>query len=328
MKGVNGLKRRYVAAAVLLIMVIVVTLFLVLSNFYGSDDPQGPALLPIKTSYTIQSAIPYFNDSNPQHRLDAYLPNGTGPFPAIIYLHGGGWVAGNRSDFAAIASLYALRGIAGFSIDYTLSTPYNNSAWPQNLKDVIAALEFVRENAAVYHVDPEKIAVLGSSAGAQLASLVGTVSGDESFLELQDLQKLVKRQICLVINYDGVTDLEYVGQHYNQSLIYDIVTSAFGNQTYTQNPDLWRQASPATYVAADDPTFVFVHGLNDTVVPISVAESFNTKLQNAGVKTHFIQVNGDHDVITSEVANLQARYQLDPILAKALNLKTVQVTQN
>lgn len=327
-KGVNGLKRRYIAAAALLIIIIVVTLFLILSSQSAPEDLGRPALLPIRTSYTKQTAIQYLNDSNPIHQMDAFLPNGTGPFPAIIYIHGGGWVAGNRSDFTAIASLYALRGIAGFSIDYTLSTPYNNSAWPQNLKDVIAAIEFVRENAAVYHIDPEKIAVLGSSAGAHLASLAGTVSGDEPFLELQNLQAPVKHQICLVINYDGVTDLEYVGQHYNQSLIYDILTSAFGNQTFEQNPDLWRQASPATYIAADDPAFVFVHGINDTVVPLSVAESFNTKLQNAGVKTHFIQVNGDHDVITSEVSNLQARYQLDPIIAKAFNLKTVQVTQN
>ncbi len=329
MKGVKGLKRRYVAAAAFLIILIAVTMFLILNSQSAPENPAGPALLPITTSYTKQTAIQYLNDSNPIHQMDAYLPNGTGPFPAIIYIHGGGWVAGNRSDFSEIASLYALRGIAGFSIDYTLSSPYNTSAWPQNLKDVIAALEFVRENAAVYHVDSEKIAVLGSSAGAHLASLVGTVSGDESFLSLQNLQAPIKSQVCLVINYDGVTDLEYIGQHYNQTLIYDIITSAFGNTSYAQNPELWRQASPVTYAAADDPAFVFVHGTNDTVVPIQDAESFNTKLQNAGVETHFIKINGGpHDVITSETWNLQARYHLDPILGKFFNLETVSVTQN
>ena len=192
MKGVNVLKRRYVAAAAFLIILIAVTMFLILSSQSAPENPDGPALLPIKTSYTPQTAIQYLNDSNPIHQMDAYLPNGTGPFPAIIYVHGGGWVAGNRSDFSALASLYALRGIAGFSIDYTLSSPYNTSAWPQNLKDVIAALEFVRENAAVYHVDPEKIAMLGSSAGAHISFTCRNCFRQRIFFSSENLQAPVR----------------------------------------------------------------------------------------------------------------------------------------
>lgn len=314
----NALKKRYIAVSAIFILIIAVTLFLFLGNPAAPVAPNESALLPEITSYTTQNGVPYKNDSNPYHLLDAYLPDGDGPFPAILYVHGGGWVQGNRSDFSQIAELYANRGIAGFSIDYTLSSA-NDTAWPQDLNDVIAAIEYVRENAALYNVNPEKIALMGSSAGAHLISLVGTLSGNESFLSTQT-QEPINSQICMVINYDGVTDLEYIGENLNPSLIYNIVTGGF-KATYMMNSTLWKEASPATYVSSDDPPFVFVHGLKDVIVPIAVAESFNNKLQNVGAETHFIRVDGDHDVLTSQESNLQARYQLDPLLAKAFNLE-------
>ncbi|MGD6933084.1 MAG: alpha/beta hydrolase fold domain-containing protein [Candidatus Bathyarchaeia archaeon] len=312
----NDLKKGYVAISAIFILLIAATLFL--GKPAAPDAPNESGLLPEITTYTRQNGIPYQNDSNPYHLLDAYLPDGDGPFPAIIYVHGGGWVQGNRSDFSQLAELYAKCGIAGFSVDYTLSSA-NDTAWPQDLNDVIAAIEYVQENAAMYNVDPEKIALMGSSAGAHLISLVGTLSGCESFLSTQTLEP-IKSQIRLVINYDGVTDLEYIGENLNPSLIYNIVTGAF-KATYTMNSTLWKEASPATYVSSDDSPFVFVHGLKDVIVPIPVAESFNNRLQSVGVETHFIRVDGDHDVLTSQESNLQARYQLDPLLAKAFNLK-------
>lgn len=309
------MKRRYIAAAIVIIL-LAATLFI---YFNQTTPATEEGVLPEVTTYTTQTGIAYLNDSNPSHLLDAYLPTGEGPFPAIIYVHGGGWVQGNRTDFRQIAELYAKRGIAGFSIDYTL-TSANSTAWPQDLNDVISAVEYVQKNAKYYNLAENKIALMGSSAGAHLVSLVGTLSGNESFLSNPSEFELIKSHVCLIISYDGVVDLEYVGENLNPSLIYNIVTGAF-KATYEMKPDLWRQASPATYVSSDDLSFVFVHGINDYVVPIAVAESFNTKLQNAGVETHFITIEGDHDILTSEEYNLQARYQLEPLLAKAFNLK-------
>jgi acetyl esterase/lipase len=253
--------------------------------------------------------------------MDVYSPNGTGPFPAIIYIHGGGWVEGNRSDFSSIAELYALRGIAGFSISYTLAAE-NRSAWPQNVEDVISALTYIRENAALFHIDTGRIAVMGSSAGAHLASLVGTLTGNEPFLTNRTLAMPLYSQVCLVINYDGVEDLEFVGQNSteNLALLNNIVSSQFGGVTYGENSTLWREASPVTYISATDPLFVFVHGTEDRIVPIQVAESFNTNLEAAGVETQFIQIQGDHDILTNEAMNLQARYLLEPILKSFFEL--------
>ena len=84
---------------------------------------------------------------------------------------------------------------------------------------------------------------------------------------------------------------------------------------------LWHEASAATYISSDDPIYFIVHGTNDTVVPIAVSESFNAKLQAAGVETHFIKVaGGDHDILTSENENLVVRYSLEPLLKRVFNL--------
>jgi acetyl esterase/lipase len=310
------LKKRYSAIAILIVVVVTVSIFAFLGN-----QLDEAALLPETTTCTTQSGIRYADDSNPYHLMDVYLPEGNGPFPAIIYIHGGGWAEGNRSDFNEIAQLYAKRGIAGFSIDYTLAA-LNRTAWPQDIEDVISALTFIQANAANYRVNTQRIAVMGSSAGAHLASLVGTIGGNESFLKNHNFNGTIHSQICLVVNYDGVEDLEFVGQNKteNLNLLNSIVSSQFGGVTYSQNLDLWREASPVTYVSAGDPTFVFVHGVNDRIVPIQVAQAFNAKLEAAGVETHFIRIEGDHDILTNEAMNMQARNTLDPILKSTFAL--------
>jgi acetyl esterase/lipase len=304
-----------------IIACVLVALFAFLSLNQQKPVDNSNSLLSETSSYTTQMGVAYLNDSNPYHLMDVYLPNGTGSFPAIIYIHGGGWVEGNRSDFSNIAELYAKRGIAGFSISYTLAAE-NRSAWPQNIEDVISALTYIRENAGLYHIDTNLIAVMGSSAGAQLASLAGTLTGNEPFLTNSNFTTPLHSQVCLVINYDGVEDLEFVGQNSTENLVLlnNIVGSQFGGVTYNQNAALWREASPVTYISEGDPLFVHVHGTEDRIVPIQVAQSFNTKLQAAGVQTRFIQIEGDHDILTNEAMNLEARYVLEPIMKTALGL--------
>lgn len=252
--------------------------------------------------------------------MDVYLPDGKGPFPAIIYIHGGGWTSGSRSNYNDTATFYAKRGIAGFAIDYTLSTG-NYTAWPENIQDVIEAIRHIRENAKEYNIDPKKLAVLGSSAGAQLASLAGTLEGTEHFLKGSSGNEKIKSHICLVVDYAGATDLDFIGRYNNQSIIYRITKNALGNVSYSMNPDLWIEASPATYISTDEPVFCVIHGTNDTVVPIEVAESFCNKLTAAGVENYFVKVpDGDHDILTSETENLIVRYSLEPLMVRVFKL--------
>ncbi|MCW4028590.1 MAG: alpha/beta hydrolase [Candidatus Bathyarchaeota archaeon] len=277
-------------------------------------------LLPEITNCTTQTNVSYSNGSSPYRVMDVYTPTGEGPFPALIYIHGGGWKTGSRTDLNDTATFYAKRGIAGFTIDYTLSTN-NKTSWPENIQDVIEAIRYIRQNAQTYNIDTERIGILGVSAGAQLASLSGTLTGDEPFLVGSSGNETIKSQVHIIIDYAGATDLEYVGKHENQTFIDRVIAYSLGNVTYEENPELWHQASPATYVSSGDPIFVIVHGTMDAVIPIQVAESFYNKLTAAGVETYFIKVSaGDHDILTSESENLMVRYQLEPILKQAFDL--------
>jgi acetyl esterase/lipase len=102
-------------------------------------------------------------------RLDASIPEGAGPFPVVILIHGGGWGSGDKAaDFAALSKPLTDAGIAWFSINYRLAPKH---PWPACLEDVQSAIRWVRANAVTYHVDSKRIALLGYSAGGQLAAL-------------------------------------------------------------------------------------------------------------------------------------------------------------
>jgi acetyl esterase/lipase len=317
------LKTKYAISALVLLTVIMLSVIAVLANQKAYSTPTNENeenLLPEITNSTVQIGVPYSNDSNPYHLMDVYLPVGTGPFPAIIYIHGGGWTSGSRSNFNYTADFYAKRGIAGFAIDYTLSTD-NKTSWPENIQDVVESVRYIKENAKVWGIDPDRLAILGYSAGAQLASLEGTLSGNESFVVNSSGDVKIKSQVRLVIDYSGATDLEYIGKYLNLSFINRITRNSLGNVSYSSNPSLWVTASPTTYISGDDPIFCIIHGTNDTVVPIQVAESFAAKLQAAGVETHLIKVpDGDHQILTSYNENLVARYSLEPLLKEVFNL--------
>src|SRR5438067_11899727 len=107
--------------------------------------------------------------------LDAHVPDGDGPFPAAILVHGGGWVAGDKQQYITyIFQPLSDAGFAWFSINYRLAPEFK---FPDDSDDVESAISFVRKNAAMYKVDPGKIALIGESAGGHLVSYVGARSG-------------------------------------------------------------------------------------------------------------------------------------------------------
>jgi acetyl esterase/lipase len=319
--------KKYKSIALIFLIITVMFLYSGQHGVTLKAESTNEVLLPEITNCTVQNSVHYAQDFNPYHLMNVYLPVGKGPFPAIIYIHAGGWTRGSRADYNATAFFYAERGIAGFAIDYTLTTQ-NTTAWPQAIRDVVMAIRFVRENAMLYRVDPAKIAVFGSSAGGHLAALAGTLSGNEPFLVGASGNPKVSSRVSLVVDYSGPTDLEYIGKNEKNFFIYNITKNLFGNVTYEMNPSLWLQASPVTYISSNDPVFFIAHGTNDTVVPIGISESFTAKLEAAGVETHFVTVEGgDHDILTSQQENLIVRDSLEPLLKRVFNLDQLNIPE-
>jgi len=115
-----------------------------------------------KIEYSQAAGTPLF--------MDASIPEGPGPFSAAIVVHGGGWVRGDRSiDVAPLLPPLTRAGIAWFSIDYRLSDDI--SQFGAAVEDVESAIRFVKTHATEYRVDPERIALIGESAGGQLAAM-------------------------------------------------------------------------------------------------------------------------------------------------------------
>src|SRR6266849_11131040 len=136
-----------------------------------------PALQQVET----RGGVAYANHDGVSLLGDLYLPAGSGRFPALIAVHGGGWQAGARSAFQFWGPYLAERGYALFAISYRLAKK-GEKAFPQAVHDVLAAVQFVRASAGQFKVDPERIGLFGASAGAHLAALA-TLGGSSSIFK-------------------------------------------------------------------------------------------------------------------------------------------------
>ncbi len=232
-------------------------------------------------------------------KLDIYLPeSGDGPFPVILAIHGGGFMMGDKADRQLNPMLNGLkRGYAVVSINYRMS---GEALFPKNINDVKAAIRWVRGNAKQYHLNSDKIAVWGGSAGGNLSALAGT-SAD--IKELEDLSMGNKEQSCrvnAVVDWFGPTNF----------LLMDEELKATGNgmpnhgkanspeskvlgQKISEIPSIVALANPETYITKDDPPFLIMHGTKDPLVPtqqsILLAEKLKAVLDNDKVIIHLLE---------------------------------------
>ncbi len=210
-----------------------------------------------------------------KERADLYFPlemPAGKKLPGVVLIHGGGWVGGRRDAAREIniGSTLARNGYVTMSIDYQLS--YNKRAvWPTNLWDCKTAVRWLRAYAERLGVDPERIGVIGGSAGGQLAAMVALTRPEDGLDPASphgDLSCAVK---CCVDLY-GVADI---------ATYHDV---AMLGKTIAEAPELYRKASPVTYARSNSPPFLILHGTADTTVSVSQSEALAAALQRAGVE--------------------------------------------
>jgi acetyl esterase/lipase len=131
------------------------------------------------TDATVISGVCYAVHDGVELRADVYLPEGAGPFPALVMYHGGAWTKGTRASYASWGRYLARHGYVAVSADYRLATS-ERTAFPESLWDAKAAVQFVRGSAEDYRVDPGRIGVMGGSAGGHLAALVALTAREPS----------------------------------------------------------------------------------------------------------------------------------------------------
>ncbi len=214
--------------------------------------------------------------------LDLFLPASVGPHPAIVFVHGGGWTAGDKSSWEDEALRFADEGYVGISINYRLAPAY---PFPAAVEDTKAAVRWLRTHAADLGIDPARIGAMGSSAGGHLVAMLGVTDGSEG-LEGQSGDLSLSSRVQAVVDYFGPTDLTQAG------MLADPAILAFIGGTCAENPLLCRHASPVTYVSPDDPAFLIVHGTSDQRVPFNQSVILRDALQAVGVEVGLLALEG------------------------------------
>jgi acetyl esterase/lipase len=243
----------------------------------------------------LKADIPYAGTDNPRQRLDLLLPKtpkGDRPLPVIVYIHGGAWLAGSRTGgHGRLAGYVASGEYAGVSVGYRLT---KEAIWPAQIHDCKAAIRWVRANAKKYNLDPDKIGVVGDSAGGHLVAMLGTSGGVKDLEGDLGPHKGVSSRAQCVVDLFGPSDIPAM-QDYPSSLNHDAASSPEGRLVGGRVRDkkaVAIAASPVTYVSADDPPFLIIHGNKDRVVPYNQSERLAAALKKAKVECYFITVDG------------------------------------
>lgn len=227
----------------------------------------APATVP--PAGEVRRDIQYGTANGKRLLLDAYLPAGEGRRPAVVMIHGGGWRVGDKASWQPEAERLAARGWVAFSINYRLDEP---SVFPAEIDDAQAAVSWVRDNAAAYKVDPDRIAALGESAGGHLAAMLATLGEGRA-------------RIRVAAAWSPPTDLTALAGSRGDGWARPLLGC-----TRDTCPDTLAQSSPVNHVDGNDAPLYLVNS-SDELVPLSQAQALVRKLESAGVD-HRLDVFG------------------------------------
>jgi acetyl esterase/lipase len=239
-------------------------------------------------------------------KLNVYQPEKVGNYPAIVVIHGGAWQRGNANQDAAFNQYMAAQGYVVWAITYRHAPQYH---FPAQIDDVLEALEFITQNAAEYETDLSRMAIMGRSAGSQLAMLAAYQPSSIQFRA--------------VVGYYGPVNLT---AGYYEVPTPDPIESrstlkAFLGGTPDEFPHLYKQASPLLLVKPQLPPSLLIYGGRDHVVQSKYGRALGLALREQGNQVAFIEIPwADHvfDAVFSGVSNQMAIYYTERFLGWAL----------
>lgn len=243
---------------------------------------------------TVRADVAYLTSERAE-RLDLYFPpdHAAGAHgPAVVWIHGGGWTGGKKSNAREknVCLALAAEGFVCASVDYKLG----EGAWPQNVLDCKNGVRYLRAHAAELGIDPDRIAVAGGSAGGHLALMVGLTSG-KSDLEPRSPYAGISSAVSCVIDLYGIANLltrqetERDGSLTGRRRLGGPL-AVFGAASI--DADVFKAASPVTHVTTKSPPVLIVHGRADTTVDHGQSVELARALQGRGVPHELILLDG------------------------------------
>ena len=216
-------------------------------------------------------------------KLDLYVPeNGDGPFPIVVWIHGGGWIRRDKSGCLPLNFGYCQNGYAVANLSYRFS---DVAIFPAQIEDCKAAIRWLKAHAKEYNLDMNRIGVWGGSAGGHLACLLGVTGKTKKFDVGDHLDQT--SEIHAVCNYYAPTNLltGFDGLDPNSNVTKGIIGMYYSllGGSLEKKSELAKEASSTTYVDQNAAPFLHVHGTADLLVPVEQAEILHDKLRQANV---------------------------------------------
>lgn len=239
-----------------------------------------------------ENGITYQTVGDRPLQVDLARPDGDGPFPGIVFVHGGGWRNGNRGRWTRELDEAAKRGFVAISVTYRLTEPDKQGRakhpFPTAIHDVKCAVRWLRANATKYHLDPKRIGACGGSAGGHLSLLLGLTDG-KSGLEGDGGYPDRPSKVQAVVNWYGPTDMAVL--HKSSRGAAPILASFLAGSPDTA-ADRYRKSSPVTWVSKDDGPVLTIHGAVDTLVPPEQAHLLDAAMKKAGASHTLLLLEG------------------------------------
>jgi acetyl esterase/lipase len=274
--------------------------------------PTMPLTAAEEAPVRVERNLIYGKGSDVDLQLDlARPPTGAGPFPALVFIHGGGWSEGTREKFLNPIDLplnhiqrAAQCGYVAVAVSYRLTNVHENGRpkypFPAQVQDVKCAVRWLRANAAQYRVDVERVGAVGGSAGGHLAlmlALTDTSAGLEGDGGYRNYSSRVQAAVSIV----GPTELArgwettQGGKPQYQALL--------GGAPQQVAPQ-YKAASPLTYVSKDDPPVLTIHGDQDSLVPLEQAELLDAKMKEVGASHTLVVLRGQGHLLDAGARDL------------------------
>jgi acetyl esterase/lipase len=261
---------------------------------------------------TTKHTITYATIASHALKLDIYPPvtAANRPAPAIVYIHGGGLVQGDKrwpvtlGFSAAVKALRAI-GYAFVAVNYRLAPRHR---WPAQIEDVKCAIRHLRANANAYNLDQQRIGVWGDSAGGHLAAMVGMAGAEAGFEVGGNLDQ--SSAVQAVVDMFGPTDLSYLSVNPALRWYLRLLLGRGDEQAI-------RQASPLRYVTSAAPPFLIVHGERDLLVPPRQSQALHERLRAAGVPASLVMVrHANHALLPMGRFIQPARAELNRVIVE------------
>lgn len=255
----------------------------------GTGDAPAPVDASVVHAIIVQERIKY--STLHDYELDIAYPDATGPFPAVIFIHGGGWAPLGRAKYRTEIEDYARKGYVALTIDY----PGRVNGWREIVKQgPKTVVRWLRANAGTYHVDTLRIGATGGSAGAHLAAMLATTADDPSLapVELSGYSDKIDAAFLFSGSYDMTYNWTHTADPSYVRPILEIVFGGAAGATPSIAPSEYAQGSPVTHVTADDAPFYICHGTADTTSPYQQVGLMEAALTSAGVSVDTLVIEG------------------------------------